>query len=158
MLAVVGITLGSWRLDLALGAFILFLTNAAAIIVAGIVVFTAAGYQRDAAARGAHVGRRAKWIIAIFVVVLVIPLAATSYRTYQYQEWQSDVTQAAAAWAEGTDWKIEQVRQAGSDIIIMAVGPGTHPITQGLVRDVRRTVPESVKVLLLAGTGDEVAL
>jgi uncharacterized hydrophobic protein (TIGR00271 family) len=158
VLAVVGITLGSWRLDLALGAFILFLTNAAAIIVAGIVVFTAAGYQRDAAARGAHVGRRAKWIIAIFVVVLIIPLTATSYRTYQYQEWQGDVTQAAAAWAEGTDWKVEQVRQAGSDIIIMAVGPGTHPITQGLVRDVRRTVPESVKVLLLAGTGDEVSL
>ena len=158
VLAVVGITLGSWRLDLARGAFILFLTNAAAIIVAGIVVFTAAGFQRDAAARGAHVGRRAKWIIAIFVIVLVIPLAGASYRTYQYQQWKSDVEVAAQAWAGGTDWTIEQVVQTGSDILITAVGPGTPPVTGTLVEDVRRTVPTSVGVTLVAGSGEEVKL
>jgi uncharacterized hydrophobic protein (TIGR00271 family) len=158
VLAVVGITLGSWRLDLALGAFILFLTNAAAIIVAGIVVFTAAGYQRDAAARGAHVGRRAKWIIAIFVVVLVIPLAGASYRTYEYQKWKSDVETAAQAWAQGTDWSVEQVLQSGSDILITAVGPGSPPATGTLVTDVRRTVPTSVGVTLVAGSGEEVQL
>jgi uncharacterized hydrophobic protein (TIGR00271 family) len=158
VLAVVGITLGSWRLDLALGAFILFLTNAAAIIVAGIVVFTAAGYQRDAAARGAHVGRRAKWIIAIFVIVLVIPLAGASYRTYEYQKWQSDVETAAQAWAAGTDWSIEQVLQTGSDILITAVGPGSPPATDKLVTDVRHTVPTSVGVTLVAGSGEEVRL
>ena len=38
VLAVVGITLGSGRLDHALGAFVLYLTNAAAIIVSGIGV------------------------------------------------------------------------------------------------------------------------
>jgi uncharacterized hydrophobic protein (TIGR00271 family) len=158
VLAVVGITLGAGRLDLAWGAFVLFLTNAAAIIVAGVVVFTAAGYQRDAAARGAHVGRRAKWIIAIFVIVLVIPLAGASYRTYQYQQWETAVDTAAHAWAQGTDWKVEQVRQAGSDIVITAVGPGTPPITGGLVTDIRRSVPASVRVTLIAGSGEEVAL
>src|SRR5664279_330471 len=50
VLAVVGITLGSGRLDLAWGAFVLFLVNAAAIIVAGVVVFGAAGYARLAVA------------------------------------------------------------------------------------------------------------
>ena len=59
VLAVVGITLGGGRADLALGAFILFLTNAAAILVAGAVVFTAAGYKREARDRDARAGRRA---------------------------------------------------------------------------------------------------
>ena len=158
VLAVVGITLGSGRLDLALGAFVLFLTNAAAIIVSGIVVFTAAGYQRDAAARGAHAGRRAKWIIAIFVVVLVIPLAGASYRTYQYQKWQGDVDTAAHAWARGTGWSVEQVLQAGSDIVITAVGPGTPPATEALVKQIRSSVPQSVKVTMVAGNGEELKL
>ncbi len=74
VLAVVGITLGSGRRDLAWGAFILFLTNAAAIIVAGVIVFTAAGYERAATERGRHPRRRAKILIAVLVVVLIIPL------------------------------------------------------------------------------------
>ena len=75
MLEVAGITLGDGRPDLAWGAFLLFLTNAAAIIVAGVVVFTAAGYQRDAAAaRGVGARRRAKLLITVLVVALVIPL------------------------------------------------------------------------------------
>ena len=57
VLAVVGITIGSGAWGMAWGALLLFLTNAAAIIVSGVVVFTAAGYQRDAAARGAHIGQ-----------------------------------------------------------------------------------------------------
>jgi Domain of unknown function (DUF389) len=60
VLAVVGITLGEGRLDLALGAFVLFLTNAAAILVAGALVFTAVGYKREAAHRDARAGERAR--------------------------------------------------------------------------------------------------
>ena len=158
VLAVVGITLGAGRLDLAWGALILFLTNAAAIIVAGIVVFTAAGYQRDAAARGAHVGRRAKWIIAIFVIVLVIPLGAASLRTYFYQRWQEDVNAAAQAWARGTAWHIEQVTQTGGDIVVTAVGPYAPPPVDELRKAIRSTIPKGVKVKLIADSGQELPL
>ena len=80
VLAVVGITLGSWRLDLALGAFILFLTNVAAILVAGALVFSAAGYQRDVRDRDERAGRRARrWIIAL-LVILLIPLGSPRRR------------------------------------------------------------------------------
>ena len=48
VLAVVGITLGAGDVSLALGAFLLFLANAAAILVAGAIVFKAAGYAREA--------------------------------------------------------------------------------------------------------------
>ena len=98
VLAVVGITLGSGRLDLAWGALILFLTNAAAIIVAGVVVFTAAGYQRDAAARGARIGRRAVVFITVFVIALVIPLGLSSLRTYRHERWVNATRTAAEHW------------------------------------------------------------
>ena len=49
VLAVVGITLGAGRFDLGVGAFVLFLTNVAAILVAGTFVFGVAGDYRDAA-------------------------------------------------------------------------------------------------------------
>lgn len=158
VLAVVGITLGSGRLDLAYGALILFLTNAAAIIVAGIVVFTAAGYQRQAAARGAHIGRRAKWIVAVFVVVLVVPLSLASLRTYRYQQWESKTERAADAWVAGTAWSVEQVLQAGDAIVIKAVGPGSPPPVAALRAAVRRDVPPRVKVTLIAGSGEDIKL
>ncbi len=158
VLAVVGITLGSWRLDLAWGAFLLFLTNAAAIIVAGIVVFSAAGYQRQAATRAAHPGRRAKWIVAIFVIALVVPLSLASLRTYRYQQWQTATEQAADAWVAGTGWSVEEVRQDGDQIVVTAVGPGTPPAAAPLKLAVRRAVPASVPVLLVAGSGEELHL
>ena len=78
VLAVVGITLGAGQFSLALGAFVLFLTNAAAILIAGAVVFKAAGYAREAVGRDERSGRRARVAIIVLVVVLLIPLAASS--------------------------------------------------------------------------------
>ncbi len=99
---------------MAWGAFILFLTNAAAIIVSGVVVFTAAGYQRDAAARGARIGRRAKWVIAVLVVILVAGLAVASLRTYAYQLYVNETEAAAETWAEGSQWTVETVDLVGN--------------------------------------------
>ena len=78
VLAVVGITLGAGHFSLALGAFVLFLTNAAAILIAGAVVFKAAGYAREAVGQDERAGRRARVAIIILVVVLLVPLAASS--------------------------------------------------------------------------------
>jgi uncharacterized hydrophobic protein (TIGR00271 family) len=158
VLAVVGITLGSGAWDLAWGAFILFLTNAAAIIVAGVVVFTAAGYQRDAAARGARVGRRAKWIIAVLVVILVAGLAVASLRTYAYQLYVDDTEAAAQAWVAGTAWTVENVSLVGTTIVAAAVGPGDPPSMEELRTSVRDSVPSTVPVTIILDSGRRVRL
>jgi uncharacterized hydrophobic protein (TIGR00271 family) len=158
VLAVVGITLGSGRRDLAWGAFVLFLTNAAAIIVAGVIVFTAAGYERAATERGRHPRLRAKVLIAVLVVVLISPLAAASIRTDAYESWVGATTNAANAWVRGSDWRIENVRLVGTDIVISAVGPGDPPPTDGLQKDVRASVPTSVGVQMLEGSGTTIEL
>jgi uncharacterized hydrophobic protein (TIGR00271 family) len=153
VLAVVGITLGVGRLDLAWGAFVLFLVNAAAIIVAGVVVFSAAGYARLAIERGRHPGRRAKVLITVFVVALVIPLSFASLRTLRYEQWIGATDAAARHWVKGTGWQVEDVSQVAGDIVIKTIGPGAPPPIDSLRGAVRAHVPQRVPVNVVEDSG-----
>jgi len=152
VLEVVGITLGEGRLDLAWGALLLFLTNVAAIVVAGVVVFTAAGYQREAAGHGA--GRRAKAFIAVLIVALIVPLTVTSVRTYRYQRWMEATDVATRDWAADSGWRLIGVRQEGDEIVATVIGPGEAPPLEALRARLRRSVPESVTVRIVKGSGE----
>jgi len=158
VLAVVGITLGSGRWDLAWGALLLFLTNAAAIIVAGVVVFTAAGYRRDAVARGARAGRRAGVLIALLLVALVIPLTVASVRTYRYERWVNATEAATEQWVAGTDWRVTGVKDVGGDIVAGVIGTGEPPPIETLRAEVRRSVPDQVVVRVVEDSGKTVEL
>jgi len=153
VLAVVGITLGSWRLDLALGAFILFLTNAAAILIAGAIVFSAAGYRREAEDRDEKAGHRARIAIVVLLIVLVVPLGASSAQILLYERWTGDTETAAQQWIAGTDWKLETVTQSSNEIVIDVIGPGTPPPLAQLKAAVRKSVPESVPVKVIEDSG-----
>jgi len=153
VLAVVGITLGSWRLDLALGAFILFLTNAAAILIAGAIVFSAAGYRREAEDRDEKAGHRARIAIVVLLIVLVVPLGASSAQILLYERWTGDTEKAAQQWITGTDWKLETVTQSSNEIVIDVIGPGTPPPLAQLKAAVRKSVPESVPVKVIEDSG-----
>ncbi len=153
VLAVVGITLGSGRLDLAWGAFVLFLVNAAAIIVAGVVVFGAAGYARLAVERGRHPGRRAKVLIALFVLALIIPLGVASLRTLRYEQWIGSTDSAARQWVRGTGWRVEDVSQVAGDIVIKTIGPGSPPPIGSLRSAVRAHVPRTITVNIVEDSG-----
>ena len=153
VLAVVGITLGSGRLALAWGAFVLFLVNAAAIIVAGVVVFGAAGYARLAVERGRHPGRRAKVLIALFMIALIVPLSLASLRTLRYEQWIGATDTAARQWVTGTGWQVENVSQVGGDIVVKTIGPGTAPPIGILRSAVRAHVPQSITVNVVEDSG-----
>ena len=153
VLAVVGITLGSWQLDLALGAFILFLTNAAAILIAGAVVFTAAGYRREAEDRDEPAGHRARIAIVVLVIILVVPLGASSAQILLYELWTKHAETAAQQWVTGTSWKLETVEQSTNEIVIKVIGPGSPPPLAELKAAVRKDVPESVPVTVVEDSG-----
>jgi len=153
VLAVVGITLGGGRADLAFGAFTLFLANAAAILVAGTVVFTAAGYKREAHQRDARAGRRATIAIVILVVVLLVPLAGGSARTFLYERWMDAAQAAAEEWVAGTEWHVDAVTLAGDEIVVTVIGPGAAPGIDALRDEIRRDVPDSVPVRVIEEAG-----
>jgi uncharacterized hydrophobic protein (TIGR00271 family) len=158
VLEVVGIALGSGRLDLAWGAFLLFLTNAAAIIVTGVVVFTAAGYASAAAERLPHAGRRAKVLIATLVIALAIPLSITSLSAYRYQRWMNSTEKATLQWAADTGWRVTNVRQAGDEIVATVAGSGEPPSIEKLRALVRQSVPTAVRVRLIEESGSDTEL
>jgi uncharacterized hydrophobic protein (TIGR00271 family) len=153
VLAVVGITLGAGRFDLAWGALVLFLTNVAAILIAGTVVFAAAGYQKEAAEHDRRVTKRARRLIVVFVLALLVPLTAASIRTALYENWVLSATAAAEEWVEGSDWTLDSVRVEGSDIVITTLGPGDPPPVEELRDELRSEVPEAVPVRLIEESG-----
>jgi uncharacterized hydrophobic protein (TIGR00341 family) len=153
VLAVVGITLGAREWGMATGALVLFLTNAAAILVAGAIVFTAAGYQREATHRDARAGRRAKTLIAVLLIVLLLPLGYSSFRTLQYQRWTNRVEAATQEWVKGTPWRVGGVQVQSGEILVTAIGPGSPPPLDELARAIRRGVPRRVTVRLVEEGG-----
>lgn len=155
VLAVVGITLGAGRLDLAGGAMLLFLTNAAAIVVSGVVVFGAAHYYRETADAAPRIGRRARIMIVVVLIALIIPLAASSLRTFAYQRWVSQAQTATEQWVAGTAWRVESVTLQNDEIVISVVGPDSPPPREELIRQIRLEVPDSVPVRLTEVAGDE---
>jgi uncharacterized hydrophobic protein (TIGR00271 family) len=153
VLAVVGITLGAGEFGLAFGAFVLFLTNAAAILIAGAIVFKAAGYAREAEDRDERAGRRARIAIIVLVVVLLVPLGASSGQILLYERYSSDAETATEQWLAGTDWKLEAVSQSGNEIVITVIGPDSAPPLAELKAAIRKDIPESVPVSIIEDSG-----
>ena len=79
-LAVVGNHCGLGSYSLAFGALVLFLSNVIAILVAGVIVFSAAGYRQEAIEQDPRLRKRAVWVVVAGLVALLIPLGFASYR------------------------------------------------------------------------------
>jgi uncharacterized hydrophobic protein (TIGR00271 family) len=153
VLGVVGITLGGGRPDLAWGAFMLFLTNAAAILVAGVAVFTAAGYRSAAKDADLRAGHRARILIAVLLVVLVAPLGYASLRTWRWEVWTSRAQVDTARWLEGSDWHLQNVTVTGGDIVIEVFGPDSPPPVAALRKELRRHIPPQVPIVVHGENG-----
>ncbi|HJW76570.1 MAG TPA: hypothetical protein VJ787_13050 [Thermoleophilia bacterium] len=97
----------------------------------------------------AHPGRRAKMLIAVFVVALVVPLSLSSLRTFRYEQWVSATDAAAERWVAGSDWRVEGVKQVGGDIVAAVIGHGDPPPIEAFRTDVRRSVPERVDIVVV---------
>jgi uncharacterized hydrophobic protein (TIGR00271 family) len=153
VLAVVGITLGAGEFSLALGAFLLFLTNAAAILIAGAIVFKAAGYAREAEDRDERAGRRARIAIIVLVVVLLVPLLASSGQILLYELYSRHAETVTTQWLSGTDWKLETVDQSSNAIVITVIGPGEAPPIAELKTALREKIPSYIPVSIIEDSG-----
>lgn len=158
VLAVVSITLAAGRLDLASGAFPLFLTNVAAILVSGVLVFGAARYFREADKATARPGGRTRVFMGVFLVVLLVPLVVASTRTYRYERWVSSTQAAAERWVECTEWEVQSVGAVNDAIVIDLLGNGSAPPLASLTAEVRKDVPTSVEVRLIQQDGAQTDL
>jgi hypothetical protein len=97
-------------------------------------------------------------LIAVFVIVLVVPLTLTSLRNDRYERYVGATERAARNWVKGTGWRVISVRQSGDDIVAGVVGSGAPPPLQELRTAVRRTVPHTVPVQVVEGSGRTIEL
>jgi uncharacterized hydrophobic protein (TIGR00271 family) len=128
-LAVVGLTLESGEANQALGAFLLFVTNVAAILASGVVVMalyhasrTSAGATERAVSRWGAVG-----IIAVLLVVVIVPLRANSDRVDQTYTRQAGVGAVAERWVSTAGWVVVGVTAKGDGVLVDVTGPEPRP-------------------------------
>ncbi len=136
-LAVVGLTLESGAPRQSLAAFVLFITNVAAILASGIVVMGLNRVHRlfgqDIAA-GFHRGG-AVAIIACLLLVVIVPLWINSDRIDKTSVRESEVQAVAEHWASDAGWSVLGVTATGDQVLVEATGPNPAPGLPLLRRD-----------------------
>jgi uncharacterized hydrophobic protein (TIGR00271 family) len=135
-LAVVGLTLESGAPHQSLAAFLLFITNVAAILASGIVVMALHRVYRvlgREVTAGFH--RGAAIIIAALLAVVIVPLWINSDRIDRTSVRQSEVQAVAEHWASDAGWTVTGVTATGDEVLVEATGPNPAPSLPLLRRD-----------------------
>ena len=151
-LGVVGFTLEAGKPDQALGAFLLFLTNVAAILGSGTVVMALYGFFRQAASERPAVNRRnAVIIIAAMVLAVSIPLAATSLTLARDTSREAKTLAAAREFGDTVGWSTGNVTTRGGVVLVHMEGPPPLPKTDRLRTELeqRGVDPSEVQVELV---------
>jgi uncharacterized hydrophobic protein (TIGR00271 family) len=129
-LTVVGLTLSQGAYSDSWGAFLLFLTNFFSILLAGGGIFAILGLSA-ASTKGlnASARRRAFQFVGLGTLLVIIPLAATSFATGRAGIVQSQTRQAARQWLAGTDYEIIEVVASGDNVKLAIAGSDEVPDT-----------------------------
>lgn len=155
-LGVVGVCVGQGEWGAAFGALVLFLSNVVALVIAGIVVFTMAGYARDPSSSTTANRRRAYLVVTVLTLVVVIPLAVNTAVSVAVARWSSDIHAAADTWLkDAVDSRIDDVRWQGLTATIdVTDADGVVPDVASLAAGLAG-LPSFVRVVVDVGIGDE---
>jgi uncharacterized hydrophobic protein (TIGR00271 family) len=123
-----GILLAAGRADLALGSFLLFVTNYFAIVLTGVFVFALLGYPGAALITKSLRARRiAIALVIIMVLVIATPLAITSNQIYRDNAAESRAADATKAWIEDSEYRYVSVTAKDEVVTVVVVGEGALP-------------------------------
>ncbi len=127
-LANAGILFSAGRSGLALGSLLLFATNYLAIVLTGALVFGLMGYSRVAFVGHSKRGRRAAIAIVVMMLLLImVPLAYTSLKTYAKQNAEQAGSSAATTWLTGSSFELVSSTADAERLVIVISGSGTLP-------------------------------
>jgi len=127
-LCVVGITLFHGGFIEAGGAFLLFLTNFIATLVAGTVMFGLMGLPRAIKMEmKAETRKKAMVAIMVAVILLIGVLTVTSYRAYQATNDQIEVTNIVTEWVGLSQYQVQKVVLSGTGVDAILIGEGPLP-------------------------------
>jgi uncharacterized hydrophobic protein (TIGR00271 family) len=155
-LSVVGFTLEAGKLDQSLGAFLLFLTNVAAILGSGTIVMALYGFHRLVfSTAGFEVRsfnrRNAVIAIAALVIAVSIPLTVTSVTVARDTAREAQTLAAARAFGDEVGWTTGDASTRGGVVTVHMEGPPPLPPTDRLRKELgkRGVDPSDVHVELV---------
>ncbi len=147
-LANVGILLATGRPDLAAGSLLLFVTNYLAILLTGAFMFTLMGFPGAYRAQRSQRSRRTAVAIAgILLVLILIPLTATSYATIRGSLTEQRAALATRAWLAGSDYRLVSVNAGMDSVLVIVAGEGDLPPEKDLQDALRGSLSELPVVL-----------
>jgi uncharacterized hydrophobic protein (TIGR00341 family) len=159
-LGVVGVCAGQGLWPQALGALWLFLSNVFALVLAGSIVFTLAGYAHDPGSSPSANRRRAYLIVGVLTVVIAIPLALNSVLSVALARWSVSIQQAATEWlADDEGARVAGVDWSGTTATVeVLTDDGSTPPIDDLRDDLASSIPSYIGVIVDAGQGVEITV
>ena len=146
-LCVVGLSLSAGELDAASGAFLLFITNFLAILLAGGAVFGILGLNRAALIEVRGSSRRNAFAVVVLAILVVsIPLVITSRRVTTEALTEILSQRAAEEWVTGSNFTVRHVRAKGDSVYIAVIGHGDEPEFAELVAAIEASVGRPIEV------------
>lgn len=157
-LGVVGVCAGQGLWADALGALWLFLSNVVALVIAGSIVFTLAGFARDPGSSPVANRRRAYTIVTVLAIVIAIPLAFNSAVSVALARWSVAIQSVTTDWlAESDGSRVYGVQWSGATATVtMTTSDGETPPLQELRDALDPILPPFVGVVIDVGQGVEV--
>lgn len=158
-LAVVGVALGHGEFLAAGGAFLLFFSNVIALVISGGLVFTLAGYSREAFAESTQRRTRFVAVVGALAVVVTIPLAINSVVSTLTDHWSTVGYRVASEWiSELEGAEVTDVTLHGEQLVIEVRSPGgTLPPLAELRTGLRDgDVPEYLSILIEITHGETI--
>jgi len=148
-LCVVGISLQKGQLDAAGGAFLLFMTNFLAILLAGGVVLVVLGLGKLATTqKQAQVRRRGFILFVLGVLIVSIPLTLTAYQGVIRATDNQKATAEVQKWLEGTSYQVVTVNVNDRSVITTVEGSGELKPVQELANQLAATLRRPLLVNL----------
>jgi len=148
-LCVVGISLQQGQLDAAGGAFLLFMANFLAILLAGGLTLVVLGLGKLAVSQEHVRVRRGGFVLFVVGVLLVtIPLTLTAYQGVIHAKENNNATADVRKWLEGTSYQVDMVKVNDRVVIATVEGTGELKPVQQLANQLALTLRRPVLVNL----------
>lgn len=125
-LAVVGLTLEDGKTYEALGAFLLFTTNVAAMVFTATMCLLLYRVRATALDAGFAIGRlQGSSLAAVVAMVAVVafPLALGTLKVFRENLLKFDSAPVAEEWAQANNWRLIDLQVDEQEVLVTAIGP-----------------------------------
>ncbi|MFB6526418.1 MULTISPECIES: TIGR00341 family protein [unclassified Streptomyces] len=156
-LVVTGVCLGQTAWWLALGSFVLFVSNLLALVFAGMAVFGGLGYAKADHVKGAGAVRRTYVALGLLFAAVGVLLVANTAATVLVQLWTTRATNSATEWlAASPGASVVNVSAQSRTLYIQVRAPGDLPPVETLLADLEGQIPDGVPVVVVTNEGRKV--